>query len=274
MPSFFDLHVHTFKGSGDSSLSPEELAQEATRMGLTGVTLTEHSGWQDLHQFRAFAGRHDLLLIHAREFETEYGHVLAYGLDGYPPGASDVRTLRRAADRAGAYLVVAHPFRKLLNRPPHNQNLLYPDPDSHPRTPEEAVSHPLFELVDDLEVLNGATSERENLFALEVARRRGSRGTGGSDAHSTHGLGRAVTRFEEEVRSEAELLEALRAGAYTPVAGFNKGQMRPFDFAQDRPFDFAQGRPFGSAQDGSSGPGPGHGDAASDPSIDAPGNGP
>ena len=31
MPSVFDLHVHTVKGSSDSSLLPEDLVSEALR---------------------------------------------------------------------------------------------------------------------------------------------------------------------------------------------------------------------------------------------------
>jgi predicted metal-dependent phosphoesterase TrpH len=256
MPSFFDLHVHTTKGSGDSSLTPEELVSEAVRVGLTGVTLTEHGGWSDLRQFREFARSQKIVLVHAREFETEYGHILTYGLDESPPGAMEARALRRAADRVGGYMVVAHPFRNLFNRPPYNQNLLFRDPSRRPRTPQEALDHPLFDLLDDVEALNGGNTEEENRFALEVARWREKPGTGGSDAHSTHGLGRGATMFPDELRSEAEFLEALRAGVYTPVEGLNRGDPRPF--VLPRPFGSTQGRqdpdrPF-SAGDGAVGP--------------------
>ncbi len=229
MSSYFDLHVHTIRGSGDSSLSPEELVVEAARIGLTGVTLTEHGGWPDLRQFREFARGQEVVLIHAREFETEYGHVLVFGLDDYPPGGMEAKTLRKAVDRVGGYMVVAHPFRNLFNRPPYNKNLLYGDSKGHPKTAKDAVDHPLFDLLDDVEALNGGNSEGENRFALEVALWRGKPGTGGSDAHSTHGLARGATLFHGDVRSEAELLEALRAAAYCPIQGMHQGNPRPFD---------------------------------------------
>ena len=47
----FDLHVHTVKGSSDSSLTPEQLIEEAQRIGLDGVCLTEHSGGWENHEF-------------------------------------------------------------------------------------------------------------------------------------------------------------------------------------------------------------------------------
>ena len=73
----------------------------------------------------------------------------------------------------------------------------------------EAARHPLFDLVDEIEVANGANTERESAFALEVASELGFRGTGGSDAHSVHGLGKAVTVFDNGIDSEEDLIEAI-----------------------------------------------------------------
>ncbi len=38
-----DLHVHTNRSSYCSGLSPQELIEEALRLGLDGVAVTEHS---------------------------------------------------------------------------------------------------------------------------------------------------------------------------------------------------------------------------------------
>ena len=220
MTTVFDLHVHTVRGSSDSSLSPEDLVREALRLGLDGVCLTEHSGWRDLQEFKAFAARQELVVVHALEVDTVYGHVLAFGVDAYGSGFSNVRELRRAVHRVGGYLVTAHAFRNIFNPPPYNRSLVFRDAGAYPKTAAEALAHPLFHLVDDVEVFNGANTERENGFALEVARSLSERGTGGSDAHSTEGIGSCITIFDGDVRSEADLLEALRAGAYRPIDGF------------------------------------------------------
>ncbi len=227
--SVFDLHVHTVKGSSDSSLSPEDLVVEALRLGLDGVCLTEHSGWRDLQEFKAFAARQELVVVHALEVDTVYGHVLAFGVDAYGPGFSNVRELRRAVHRAGGYLVTAHAFRNIFNPPPYNRSIVFADPGAYPKTATEALAHPVFHMVDDVEVFNGANTERENGFALEVARSLGERGTGGSDAHSTEGIGSCITVFDGPIRSEADLLEALRAGAYRPVDGFPQRELPTLD---------------------------------------------
>ena len=56
-----------------------------------------------------------------------------------------------------------------------------------------------------------------------------SAGTGGSDAHSTEGIGSCITVFDGDIRSEADLLEALRAGAYRPVDGFPQSEIPTLD---------------------------------------------
>ena len=92
MARLFDMHVHTTRGSSDSSLSPEEMVLEAERLGFLGICITEHSGPWDQHEFKRFAADHNLVLIGAMEVETDMGHVLAFGLNSYLPGISMIRS--------------------------------------------------------------------------------------------------------------------------------------------------------------------------------------
>ena len=221
--SVFDLHVHTVRGSSDSSLAPEELIREAARIGLDGVCLTEHGGgWEPAELQRTFSDS-GLTVIQGLEVATDMGHVVVIGLHRYEAGFDRIGELRRAVDRAGGVMISAHPFRNLFSRPPYNSNLLFPEVTDVPRTAREASRHPVFEIVDDIEVRNGANSLEENALASEVARCLGLRGTGGSDAHSTHGLGSGVTVFDGDVRSESDLLEALKMKAYVPGQEYNTG---------------------------------------------------
>ena len=224
----FDLHVHTVVGSSDSGLKPTDLIREAKRIGLDGVILTEHGGGWDKFTFERFARGNDIVLLRGLEVETDMGHILVLGLDGYSAGIGNVRELRKVVDRVGGVMISAHPFRNIFNKPPHNLNLVFRDSNELPRNSKEAANHPLFELVDDIEVVNGATADRENRFALEVSRHLEFKGTGGSDAHSVHGLGSCVTIFEGEIRSETDLIEAIKAKAFRPGEGFNTGQLKHF----------------------------------------------
>ncbi len=237
MASIFDLHVHTNRGSPDSALTPAEMVEESGRVGLTGVMVTEHVGWPR-QDFEEFARDQDLILIRALELYTPLGHIITLGLDGYVTGYNGdietIRRLRQEVDRVGGFMILAHPFRYLLSLPGvYTQNLLYADWSPVPTTPEEAVRHPIFELVDEVEVVNGANNEAENRFAKEVVQLLSFNGTGGSDAHSNNGLGKGATVFNGEIRSQADLLEALRAGDFFPVEGFHLGD--PVDYGRTSP---------------------------------------
>ena len=228
MTSLLDLHVHTNQGSADSGLTPEDMVADARRLGLTGIMVTEHDGWPR-HDFEAFQRTvDDIVLIRALEVYTPLGHVITMGLDGHVAGYGDsvevIRNMRRIVDGAGGYMILAHPFRFLFDLPHYTQNMLFQDAERIPKTAEEAAKHPVFALVDEVEVVNGGNIEVENRFAQEVAAIHGFWGTGGSDAHSLDGLARGVTAFRGDIRHEADLLEALRAGDFAPVESFHIGK--------------------------------------------------
>ncbi len=229
MARLFDLHIHTTKGSSDSSLTPEDLILEADRLGLRGLCLTEHSGPWDRHEFKKFASLHNVVLIRAMEVETDYGHMLAFGLDRYQAGYNKAAELRKAATAAGGFVVTAHPFRGVLSGGHRSRALIYQSiSDPLPETPEDALDHPVFKLADAVEVANGGTIDRENEFAMAVAELLKLPVTGGSDAHSTHGLGKFLTEFADEVNTEAEFLKALHSKQFHPVTGLRTGNLQPY----------------------------------------------
>src|SRR5579884_2321624 len=195
MDSIFDLHVHTREGSPDSELAPEVLVEEVRRLRLTGVVLAEHTGWQH-RAFEAFAREHDIVVVHALEVSTDMGHVIALGLGDARPGVGNIRQLRALVDAVGGMMILAHPFRFFFASRWMPPNLLFKDRTAMPVTAAKAAAHPVFGLVDAVEVVNGGyVDDGENRFAQEVAEHLGCPGTGGSDAHSHHGIGRGATLF-------------------------------------------------------------------------------
>jgi hypothetical protein len=205
------------------------LILEADRLGLRGLCLTEHSGPWDRHEFKQFASLHNVVLIRAMEVETDFGHMLAFGMDRYQPGYNKAAELRKAATAAGGYVITAHPFRGVLSGAGRSRALIYQSiPDPLPEKPEDALDHPVFKLADAVEVANGGTIDRENDFAMAVAGLLKLPVTGGSDAHSTHGLGKFLTEFADEVNTEAEFLKALHSKQFHPVTGLRTGNLRPY----------------------------------------------
>lgn len=206
--SIVDLHTHTVVGGADSRLEPDELIIEATRVGLSGVNLTEHDLRWGEDELRALRSRHpELFVSHAIEVSTDHGHVLAIGLRGYSPEMSRLRRLREIADEHGAFLIVAHPFRRFFDRKRDDDDIL---------NVEQASRLPVFDLVDAIEVLNGHNQVRENYLALQVAKYLGKPATSGSDAHMKRGIGSYGCVFEDTVETEAQFLSLLHSGRFYP----------------------------------------------------------
>ena len=220
MSTVIDLHVHTTKGSKDSKLSPYTMVEEAKRLGIEGICITEHDEPWDSGEFNNFAKKHDLLLIRGVEVDTDMGHVLVFGLDTYVSGIDRMDELKKIVDRNDGFMITAHPFRGLNESRPI---YLYPDGMNIPKTVGDGAKHKVFDLVDAVEVANGGTVESENRFALKVAQQLGRYKTGGSDAHSVNGLGRCVTVFQDQICSEKAFIDALKSGRYYPAVGL-KGQ--------------------------------------------------
>tara|TARA_B100000686_G_C16598529_1_gene867397 strand:+ start:40 stop:804 length:765 start_codon:yes stop_codon:yes gene_type:complete len=209
-----DLHVHTTPSSSDSMLKPEELVELVVMNDLTAVSMTEHDFILEPHAQELFRQKYQNLLINfGMEVSTDLGHMLVFGLPSYISGIRRLENLRKVADEYGAFVIVAHPFRRLF------------DPVTAMRTgekfdfsPEEATEKmDVFKYVDAIEVANGSNTPQENYFALEVADILGLSGTGGSDAHSTSGIGTFATVFSKNIQSSTELLQELHQGNFHPA---------------------------------------------------------
>jgi predicted metal-dependent phosphoesterase TrpH len=225
MGTIIDMHLHTTRGASDSGLSPDDLMTEARTRGLNAVHISEHDRLWDrfvLNQFRE--DNSDLLVCNGMEVSTDMGHILTLGLKEYVGGIRQAETLRRVADEQGAFMIVAHPFRHFFDPVYFRRQGKEP----FTLTPEQAAKLPVFQLVDAVEVLNGANTLRENLFALRVAQAIGKPGTGGSDAHSTQGIGYFCTVLDRRCASQEELLAELHAGRFHAGHGLLEGSLQRF----------------------------------------------
>jgi predicted metal-dependent phosphoesterase TrpH len=207
--SVIDMHLHTLGTSSDSMLDPLELPDIARAAGLTGCNLAEHDQVWERHRRGAYRADHpDLFINFGIEVSTEFGHMLAIGLQEYVGGIRRAPKLREELDKVGGFLIVAHPFRHVFDP----VTAMRKGGEPFNLTPEQAAELPVFKLVNAIEIGNAANTPRENYFASEVAKFAGLPTTGGSDAHSRSGVGNFATGFEEKIRDEQHFLELLHAG--------------------------------------------------------------
>jgi predicted metal-dependent phosphoesterase TrpH len=211
-----DLHVHTSTGSPCSAAPVDDLIEEARRIGLDGICLTDHNHLWQPESLDRLRRRHGFLVFGGNEITTDQGDVLVFGLDRDIQGIIGLEDLRDAVLEAGGVMIAAHPFRGFLVFDAAQLGL----------TPEKAMKRKLFKYVDAVEVGNSKVTEEENGFAEKVAKGLGLPGTAGSDAHGVDEVGIYATSFSGVIKDEKSLVEALKSGDCVPVP-FRKGGKLP-----------------------------------------------
>ena len=191
-----DLHAHSSLGSLDSGLMPDVLVERCLALGLSAACVTEHNAVWSRREAREAEERYGIPVLRGMEVSTDAGHVLVFGVERFSMEMYSLETLRRIVKSERGAMVIAHPLR---------------DGSRFTRAWADA---PAF--FDAIEAVNG--EDHRGAFDSLVARavRLGLGSTGGSDAHSAPGLGRALTLFEEAVETDADLVRALHGRRYRP----------------------------------------------------------
>ena len=205
-----DIHTHTYPTSDDSLLTPEDLIQEAKRVGLDGVCLTDHDRFWEPRDVEALSKKHDYLVMSGCEVTTEEGHILVYGLREYIFGMHKARFVKDMVDEVGGAIVVAHPYRRMYSRDAHTS------PHAFYEMLDFACTNEVFSMVNAIEVFNGRGTREENAFSAEVAKHFDMSGTGASDAHKIDDIGTFATEFEANIGNLDEFIAELKTGRFSP----------------------------------------------------------
>jgi len=203
-----DLHNHSIV-SDDGRAKVENYCQwiRKREIPLDGFVLTEHRQFDAVSDYRALEDEHGILILKASEVETDYGHVLVFGVNDDMRAAYDftridlpLELVLRETDRCGGIAVPCHPGRPRVGLCAHFEE-------------SGAVDG-----VRVIETLNGGSRGEEDAAALALAESRGYRGIGGSDAHIVSQIARCVTRFPNDICDGDDLVTALRAGDFEALS--------------------------------------------------------
>ena len=204
-----DLHLHSERS--DDSRAPVEqylkiLQRKRAERPLDGIVLTEHRQFEPARDFRDLEDRYGMLILNAAEVETDYGHVLVYGVNDAMLARFDFADVRLPAQqvidevaRLGGIALPCHPGRPNVGLLAH-----YAD-------------KPALEGVVAVEARNGGSKRGENERVQDLIDRFGYRAFGGSDAHLVSFVGICATEFDADIRSIDDLVRELRTGSYRPV---------------------------------------------------------
>jgi predicted metal-dependent phosphoesterase TrpH len=204
-----DLHLHS--ELSDDSRAPVEaylkiLARKRAERPLDGIVLTEHRQFDIRREYRALEDRYGILILNAAEVETDYGHVLVYGVNADILRRFDFTDVRLPAQdvvtevaRLGGIALPCHPGRPTVGLCAHYE------------------TKPALEGVVAVEALNGGSRKGEDARVQELIHRHGYKAYGGSDSHLVSFVGVCATEFDADVRTIEDLVRELRDGRYRPV---------------------------------------------------------
>jgi hypothetical protein len=168
--------------------------------------LTEHRQFDLESDYSSLAKSFDLCILKGAEVETEYGHVLLFGVTEALMAEFDFADIHlplaqviKASKIHGAVPVPCHPGRKRVGMCAHLEEFGVP------------------EGVQIVEVYNGGSRDTEDAVAQAMAEECNYLGIGGSDAHIVSQVGRCATRFPGNIVDERELVEALNAGKFEAI---------------------------------------------------------
>jgi predicted metal-dependent phosphoesterase TrpH len=204
-----DLHCHS-EASEDSRAPVETylkwLVRKRDVLPLDGIVLTEHRQWDPHADYRALEDKYGLLILRGAEVETDYGHVLVYGVNDDMTRQFDFGNVRLPAQdlipavtRLGGIALPCHPGRPTIGLCEHYR------------------TKPPLEGVVAVEALNGGSRRGENERVQALIDQYGYRAVGGSDSHLVSFIGICATEFDRSVRTVDELVAVLHAGGYRPV---------------------------------------------------------
>ncbi|MEQ8690301.1 MAG: PHP domain-containing protein [Pseudomonadales bacterium] len=195
-----DLHAHSIK-SDDGRAKVQNYCQWiATReIPIDGFVLTEHRQFDNESDYSELGRKHGITILKGAEVETEYGHVLVFGVTLALQEAFDFSDIHlplarvlEACETHGAVAVPCHPGRKRVGMAAHLEEFGIP------------------EGVRIVEIYNGGSRGEEDAVAQQLAADQNYLGIGGSDAHIVSHIGRCATEFPAAIANELELVEALK----------------------------------------------------------------
>ena len=202
-----DLHTHSIK-SDDGRAKVENYCKwiQKKELALDGFVLTEHRQFDAESDYRHLEDQYGLVILKASEVETDYGHVLVFGVNDELVQSFDFAKVDNplpmvldAAERCGAFAAPCHPGRKNVGLFAHYEN-------------KGAV-----EGVHTVEVMNGGSIPGEDELSVQQAEARGYGGFGGSDSHIVSRIGYCATNFEDNIASIDDLVEALRGSTPSQI---------------------------------------------------------
>ena len=191
----FDFHVHTMY-SPDSILQPEKIIKIATKIGLSGVAVTDHNTIKGALKTKALVKERKLnfKVIIGSEIKTNYGDIIGLFLNDEITSNNFIEVYDKIREQDGI-VVLPHPYKRNIN------------------------PNKLLKYVDLIEVLNARIPKKLNHKAQKLAKETKTKPIAGSDAHMGFEIGYAQTILETYASASDDDIRKCLLKGYAKIVG-------------------------------------------------------
>lgn len=201
----FDMHCHTKEGSLDGKISIEEYVKLLKAQGFCGMLVTDHDSYNGFRYYRDNLKEkiNDFVVLKGVEYDTiDAGHILVIlpeqvKLPLMECRGLPVKLLIDVVHKYGGILGPAHPCGE--------RHLSFTRTRAYKKNPY------IMKKFDFLEGFNACETISSNMEARRLAFEYKLPMLGGSDSHSSDCVGTAYTAFQEEITTESELIQYMKA---------------------------------------------------------------
>jgi len=209
-----DMHCHTKEGSSDAHVSIEEYIKSLKSQGFDGMLVTDHDSYNGYRYYKKnLEGKiKDFVVLKGIEYDTvDAGHMIVV-----MPRGVKLRILEHKGLPVRLLIHIVHQYGGIIGpaHPCGEPNLSI---FSTGKFKKREVS--IADRFDFIEGFNSGEDEEANERAQGMAKKYNKPVTGGSDAHKPDCVGLAYTILSEDVNTEDDLIEFIKAGKATECGG-------------------------------------------------------
>ncbi len=209
-----DMHCHTKEGSLDGKIPIAQYIDLLKEYGIHGMLVSDHNSYNGYRYWNSHKEEmpSDFVVLKGIEYDTiDAGHILVILPTGVKVPLLELRGLPVSllidiVHRHGGILGPAHPCGEKFLSLTNNRKF--------------RKQKSVLERFDFVETFNSCEPESSNEGARLLAEAYGKPGFGGSDSHRPNCVGTAYTCFDEEIRTETDLINYILSGSPTSTGGY------------------------------------------------------
>jgi len=201
----FDMHCHTHEGSPDSHVAIEDYINSLKSQGFDGMLVTDHDSYDGFRYYRDNLKDKitDFVVLQGVEYDTfEAGHILVI-----MPKGVEMKIFEHKGLSVYLLIKIVHAYGGILG-PAHPCGEPFLSTFS---TGLFKLDHSIAKKFDFIEGFNSGEDKNTNDMACKIAAEYDLPITAGSDAHWDDCVGLAYTIFDEDIKSEDDLIAYIKA---------------------------------------------------------------